>query len=536
MWQSDPTPHSVKRPLENRVWYAYPSQPDPTSVGTHATPSVTARVLDDGTTQASTATYNVQGQVLARADPLGRQTTYTYAANGTDVLEVRQTSPGVNDLLASYADYNALHQPGTVTDGAGQTTTYTYNAAGQVLTVTTPARSGISETRTTTYTYDADGRLQTVTRPAEGATTTYTYDSFARVRTVTDEDGYTITTDYDALNRPTRVTYPDGTYEETTYDKLHVATRRDRLGRLTRYTADALGRLIATRDPFGRLIVQEWDGNALRRLIDANGHATTWERDAAGRVIREIRADGLTTTAYTYEATTGRLKTVTDPKGQVTTYTYNLDDTVASTVYTNAQIATPSVSLAFLSARGAPPPRAGAPRLRSSRRPQALDPAYNRVATMVDGTGTTAYTYHPADVVGAGQVASVDGPLPNDTITYAYDELGRVVTRAINGVAATQIGFLFRARGAPPPRAALLAFARRASRRRCAGAGDNGDERAGYLHVRVRRRDRALAVGRVSERADQQLQLPAERAGSSARGDPPQVSQRRDAVALRLHV
>jgi len=40
--------------------------------------------------------------------------------------------------------------------------------------------------------------------------------------------------------------------------------------------------------------------------------------------------------------------------------------------------------------------------------------------------------------LGAGQVASVDGPLTNDTITYAYDELGRVVSRAINGVAMTQ--------------------------------------------------------------------------------------------------
>src|SRR5207237_590016 len=56
---------------------------------------------------------------------------------------------------------------------------------------------------------------------------------------------------------------------------------------------------------------------------------------------------------------------------------------------------------------------------------------------MVDGTGTTAYTYHPAGQLGAGQVASVDGPLSADTITYGYDELGRVLSRAINGVAMT---------------------------------------------------------------------------------------------------
>ena len=32
----------------------------------------------------------------------------------------------------------------------------------------------------------------------------------------------------------------------------------------------------------------------------------------------------------------------------------------------------------------------------------------------------------------------MDGPLTDDTITYTYDELGRVTSRAINGVAASQ--------------------------------------------------------------------------------------------------
>jgi hypothetical protein len=32
-------------------------------------------------------------------------------------------------------------------------------------------------------------------------------------------------------------------------------------------------------------------------------------------------------------------------------------------------------------------------------------------------------------------LASVDGPLANDTITYLYDELGRITNRAIDTVA-----------------------------------------------------------------------------------------------------
>jgi RHS repeat-associated protein len=66
------------------------------------------------------------------------------------------------------------------------------------------------------------------------------------------------------------------------------------------------------------------------------------------------------------------------------------------------------------------------------------DPNYERRTSMSDGTGTTLYSYNPitaAPTLGAAQLASIGGPLPNDTITYAYDELGRRVQTAINGVA-----------------------------------------------------------------------------------------------------
>src|SRR6266513_1747022 len=60
---------------------------------------------------------------------------------------------------------------------------------------------------------------------------------------------------------------------------------------------------------------------------------------------------------------------------------------------------------------------------------------------MVDGTGTTTYGYNPIAVppaLGAGQLASIDAPLANDTITFAYDQLGRVTNRSINGTANSE--------------------------------------------------------------------------------------------------
>ncbi len=405
-------PHSIKRPLEHRVWYTYPGQephgPSWTDeVGMGIQPAQTARVLDDGTTQAVEATYNAQGQVTSRTDALGRRTSDLYAANGNDLLEVRQTTNGLNELLASYSNYTSQHQPQTMIDAAGQTTTYTYDSVGQPLTITN------AKQETTTLTYDADHRMASFAQPMTGAITSYTYDGYGRVRAVTDADGFTVTRDYDAFDRPTQVTYPDGTTERTTYSRLDVATRTDRLGRVTRYYHDAVRHLVGTRDAQGRVVSQSWCAcGSLDQVSDANGHATRWERDAEGRVTREVRADGVTATTYTYDGT-GRLITMTDPKGQVTTYAYNLDDSVQQLAFTNAAIPTAAVSYTY-------------------------DTNYPRVATMGDGTGTTTYAYQAPGALGAGQVASVDGPLTDDTITYTYDELGRVTSRAINGVAASQ--------------------------------------------------------------------------------------------------
>ena len=323
---------------------------------------------------------------------------------------MRQTTGTLNDLLVSYANYTSGHQPQSTTDAAGETTTFTYNANGQVLTVTNPLNE------TTTYAY-TDGYLTSVTGPVTGATTTYVYDDYGRIESVTDADDYTVVTEYDALDRPTTITYPDTTYEAITYAKLDAVTRRDREGKTTRTFYDALRRVIAVRDPLGRTVTQQWCGcGALDKLIDGKGQTTTWERDLQGRVTREGRADGTTDTQYTYELTTSRLKTITDPKGQVTTYTYTADDRLLGLAFTNETIATPDVSFTY-------------------------ETNYPRLSSMVDGTGTTTYTYNAPATAGAGQVASVDGPLTNDTITMTYDELGRMTARLIDGYGISSLSY-----------------------------------------------------------------------------------------------
>jgi RHS repeat-associated protein len=410
-------PQSIKRPLESRVWYAYTGMTAAShGSGTTTLPITIARVLEGGASQITQTTYNAKGMVTSRIDPVGRQTNYTYATNGLDLLQAEQVRSGGTDIIQQYSNYNSQHLPETITDAAGQDTDLTYNSAGQPLTVTN------AKSETTTYAYETGtNNLLTVTGPVTGATTTNTYDAYGRLESVEDADGYVVVTDYDHLNRVTQRTYPDDTTETNTYSRLDLTEQKDRLGRITRHFYDGFGRKIATRDPAGRTISQVWcDCGAMEALVDAKGNRTRWERDVQGRVTREIRADNTTDTLYTYDLS-GRLKTITDPKDQVTTHSYSADDSLNGTAYTNEAISTPDLSYTY-------------------------DSYYARVATMVDGIGTTSYTYVAPAMNGAGQIAGVDGPLSNDTIGYTYDELGRVIQRTINGT-ANQVDWTFDALG-----------------------------------------------------------------------------------------
>jgi RHS repeat-associated protein len=399
---------STKEALEGRVWRNYEDQGVAQVTGRNNKPSSVGRVLDDGSTQLSTYAYDGFGHLISSIDPVGRKMSYVYSTNGIDLLEVRQTR-GVNNELLSRTTYNAQHLPLTQVDAAGQTNTFTYNARGQLVTTTNP------KGETTINTYDTNGYLVMVDGPLPGTNdiATATYDSVGRTRTKTDESGYTLTFDYDALDRLIKVTHPDGTFSEYIYNRLDPAVIRDRAGRQTVQEHDAMRQMTKRTDPLGRVALFQWCScGDLSSLTDPMGRTTTWHKDVQGRLTSKQYGDG-SQVRYSYENATSRLRQIVDEKQQISQFTYNRDDTVNSTAYANTTIPTPSVSYAY-------------------------DQDYQRVTAMTDGIGTTLYSYTPiaaAPALGAGQLASVDGPLPNDTITYAYDELGRRISTAINGVA-----------------------------------------------------------------------------------------------------
>jgi RHS repeat-associated protein len=408
--------HSEKAPLENRIWYLYDDQTsgNQTNDGTLALPRVIAQVIDTiasaSTTQASEFEYNAIGNPTKSTDPIGRQLTYKYdSAHNIDLLSMRQTTNGANELLDSFT-YNNQHLPLTAKDASGQTTNFTYNTAGQVKTITDPKQEK------TTFNYNGKGYLMNITGPVSRAKVSFAYDGFGRVDSVTDSQGYTVATDYDALDRPTIVTYPDSTYEQIVYDKLDPAHVKDRLGRWSHTTYDKLRNPAVVQDALGRVTQFIWRYGLLEEIADPLKQITQFDHDIQGRVVSKIYDDNKTIT-YTYDTTAGRLVQSTDAKGQATNYSWYIDGNVKTISYPNALVPTDSVTFFY-------------------------DSHYNRVDTMQDGTGITAYIYKSITGIkttGAGMLQKIDGPLSNDVISYTYDELGRVSSRTINKVPSSVV-------------------------------------------------------------------------------------------------
>jgi len=407
-----PTIESVKHPLENRIWYNYPGQSSPIYDGTLGSPIAAGRVLDDGSTQLYRYAYDTSGfaNLTQATDPLGRVTTYTYAANHIDLTDVTQlTAGGVQASLAHFV-YNTQHRATSVTDAAGQVTLLTYNAAQQLKTVT----NALSQV--TTYNYNPSGDLTSVVNANNQTAATYTYDAYDRVATFTDSEGWTVGFTYDAADRLTKATYPDGTSETYAYDKLDLASYRDRLGRSWAYAHDANRRLTSITDPAGKQTLFGYNGiNELTSRTDANSHATEWAYDLEGRLTTKTYADTSTQT-FTYETTTSRLKSVLDALSQTKQYAYAKDNRLTGITYVGAVNPTPNVSVVY-------------------------DTYFPRPTSRIDGGGTTQFAYVAVGSLGALQLQQETTPLASGTITYAYDKLGRISSRTVQGSAAQALTY-----------------------------------------------------------------------------------------------
>jgi RHS repeat-associated protein len=418
VWQTSvsyvaqPVAQSYTRALEPAFNFTYAGQGE-TDDGDHATPGYVNKPSNvSWGSENSSYAFNTLGHMTKSVDPVGRTFSYLYDANNIDLLEARQTRAGNNDLLGKWIYNNNQHLPNKYIDGSGQVTQYAYNKFGQ-LTTLTDANGNV-----TTNTYSPDGLLLQTDGPMPGSadSTTFTYDGLNRLYSVTDSQGYTVYFSYDNADRLTLVTYPDGTTEQTIYDKLDPVMQKDRLGRWTQTAYDSMQQPLAVTDPQGRKTQYSWCAcGALHSLTDPNGHVTTFQYDLAGRLTTKT-FDDVTTMYYAYD-NYSNLVYRRDNLGQQTIYAFNLDNTLNNKSYRDSG--------------GLPPVN------------YTWDSNYTRLTSVQNSWGTISYAYNPyitnpfgTPTTGGGMLASVsNNVIPNSTITYQYDSLGRTTNRSINGSA-----------------------------------------------------------------------------------------------------
>lgn len=277
--------------------------------------------------------YDLDGRVLSRTDPMGNVTTYEYDVLGR---RIRTIHP---DLTAEEVAYGAMDLGSTSdpvdtaglvvrrTDRNGHATDYGFGSNDRP--VSESGAPGL-----VSLLYDAQGRLSG--RVENGDAESYAYDAAARrvalTRVVDASSSHTTTFQYDLLDRVVVETDPYGFDTLRTFDahgRLLSEARRIVGGFYTSraFTYDGNGNVLTRTDNGNtRTFVHDVHGRVLQAHdpapFQANFVATTYEGE--GNVLTRTNQSGHTTT-YTYTQR-GMLASETDPTGLIVTRKYFLDD------------------------------------------------------------------------------------------------------------------------------------------------------------------------------------------------------------------
>ncbi|HJQ38933.1 MAG TPA: RHS repeat-associated core domain-containing protein [Thermoanaerobaculia bacterium] len=345
--------------------------------------------------------------------------------------------------ITRYESYDVFGNAGGVMDPNGVATERTFDALGRLLTSTVKGLAGCDAAvdplcgtdLTTSRSYSAgSGPVQSEQLPG-GGVTTYEYDERGRVKTISRgpsgsdlrervETAYDPLTgkkslerrmafengswaektresySYDTLAQLQRVTHADNTFVAYTHDpEGRVASVRDENHAVanTAYGYDPAGRLASVTQTLstapGGMIVTRYsydpDGNLIA-LTDPNGNVTTYTYDDLGRRIAQL-SPVTGTTRYQYDAA-GNLVRSLDANQMMTERTYDPLNRIVSAVSGK------------VSGGELPPPRdEELPPPPSSPPVETVRWAYDepasgsftagRLSSMVDPTGVTAYAY-----------------------------------------------------------------------------------------------------------------------------------------------
>ena len=377
-------------------------------------------------------TYDLKRNLISVTDPDGGVTRYTYDANGNTISVTDPLNHKTNDT------YNALNLVTSRTDSLGHVTQYGYDAKGNLTSITNAAggvtgiqydgKGNITSmttplNQTTVMAYDAANNLVSVTDP-NGGTVTMTYDAVGNMLTQTDALNHTTTFQYNSLNQLIRITDPQGNVTVYTYDyNGNRLTATDANSKLTQYAYNFKDQLTQTIDPLSNITTLSYSGagcsscgtgvEKLTAVTDAKTHATTYEYDLVGNLIKETDPLGKITT-YTYDGK-GNLLTRTSPDNKTITYSYDLNNRLTQKQSTGGAVTTFQYDAAgnMIAAGNAAISYA-----------MTYD-ANNRVTQITDSRSRTVQYQYDAGG-NRTQMTTPDGR----TVTYTYDNNSRLAQMA----------------------------------------------------------------------------------------------------------
>ncbi|WP_146160125.1 MULTISPECIES: RHS repeat-associated core domain-containing protein [unclassified Stenotrophomonas] len=335
--------------------------------------------------------------------------------------------------------YDPQGRPLSLVDANGVVTDYEYNARGWLITTKVRGADDAVETddRITRIEYEPSGLVKKVTLPG-GAYIRYVYDAAHRLTEVIDEAGNTVRYTLDlAGNRKQEDTRTvGGELKRTLTREFNVLSQLETLkdGSLnaTGFIYDSNGNPYQTTDAMGRRTIHAHDAlNRLSRSIqDAGGLAAeiNYAYNAQDRITQISDPNGLSThyvyngfgdriqlispdtggTAYTYDGA-GNVRTETDARGVVRTHSYDALNRLITTAY-------PDSSLNEAYTYDTPPTQC----------PFGERFSQGHRATMVDGSGGTAYCYSRFGQL-VRKVQITNGVTL--VVKYDYDVAGRLVAQ-----------------------------------------------------------------------------------------------------------
>lgn len=233
------------------------------------------------------------------------------AAPGALYHVIRVKSDGTTATIATYT-YNSYGQVLSVADAAGSLTNYGYDpTTGDLTSAQYPKNSDTGINPGYIYIRDGAGRVLSTTDPL-GKVTSYTYDNLDRILTVT-------------LQKPT----PSSADFITTYaydifevgNGLVFTRQTDPNGKVTRQGYDQYGQLSKSTDGQGHDTTFSYSRGLLFSITDANGNVTSYTY-AADRSLASTVFPGGATETYVFKGG-GLLSRKTDRRGQINDYLYD---------------------------------------------------------------------------------------------------------------------------------------------------------------------------------------------------------------------